>query len=480
MSSPSNVSVDFSPPTSSSSSSLHVVPSRKSSRLRSRPGYLHNYHRNLADSSSSSPRSSTYAGIPYSISSFLSYNKLSSAHKHFSLFVSSIVEPQYYHQVVHHAEWREAMSKEIQALELNNTWTVVDLPPSKRPIGCKWVYKVKLKSNGSIERYKARLVPKGYTQCECLDYYETFSPIAKLTTVRTLLAVAAARNWHIHQLDVNNVFLHGDLPEEVYMTMPPGFGKKGETKVCKLNKSLYGLKQTSRQWFAKFSSALLEFNFIQSKADYTLFTRHQNSSFIALLVYVDDIIIASNDVMAVSQLIDVLHARFQLKDLGSLKFFLGLEIARTKDGISLSQRKYALEILEDTDFLASKPAKFPMEPNAKLSKTSGSPLSDPSSYRRLVGRLLYLTISRPNISYAVQVLSQFMDQPHSTHLDVVHRVLRYIKGSPDQGLFFSAHSSLQLKAFCDSDWAGCVDTCQSVTGFYIFLDHSLISWKSKK
>jgi hypothetical protein len=158
---------------------------------------------------------------------------------------------------------------------------------------------------------------------------------------------------------VNNAFLHGDLPEEVYMTMPHGFGKKGETKVCKLNKSLYGLKQASRQWFAKFSSALLEFNFIQSKADYTLFTWHHNSSFIVLLVYVDDIVIANNDAVAVSQLIDVLYARFQLKDLGSCKYFLGLEIAWTKDGISLSQRKYALEILEDIGFFSILTSKVP-------------------------------------------------------------------------------------------------------------------------
>jgi hypothetical protein len=216
------------------------------------------------------------------------------------------------------------------------------------------------------------------------------------------------------------------------MTIPPGFSSKGESQVCKLNKSLYGLKQASRQWFAKFSSALLEFQFIQSKADYTLFTWTQGSSFIALLVYVDDIVIASNDSVAVSQLI----VKFKLKDLGPLKYFLGLEIARNKDGISLSQRKYALEILEDTGLLASKPAKFPMEPNVKFTKTSGSLLEDPTSYRRLVGRLLYLTITRPDISFAVQVLSQFMDQPRTSHLEAANRVLRYIKASPGQGLFF--------------------------------------------
>lgn len=192
--------------------------------------------------------------------------------------------------------------------------------------------------------------------------------MAKLTTVRTLLAVAAAKHWHLHQLDVNNAFLHGQLDEDVYMSLPPGFSSKGESKVCKLHKSIYGLKQSSRQWFAKFSNALIDFGFVQSKADYTLFTRTTKDSFTALLVYVDDIIVASDNSDEVSKFIKLLNDRFQLKDLGKLKYFLGLEIARNELGISICQRKYALEILEDTGMLASKPVHFPMEPNVKFSK----------------------------------------------------------------------------------------------------------------
>ena len=230
-----------------------------------------------------------------------------------------------------------------------------------------------------MERYKARLVAKGYNQCEGLDYYETFSPVAKLTTVRTLLAVAVVKQWHLHQLDVNNAFLHGQLDEEVYTSLPPGFASKGESKVCKLHKSIYGLKQASRQWFAKFSTTLLEFGFIQSKADYTLFTRTLDGSFIALLVYVDDIVVASDNSAEVSKFIQLLNDKFQLKDLGQLKYFLGLEIAHSELGISVCQRKYALEVLEDSGLLASKPVHIPMEPNVKFSKDFGQLLEDPTA-----------------------------------------------------------------------------------------------------
>jgi hypothetical protein len=338
---------------------------------------LQDFHCQLVTSSPSlsstfQDRAASTSGISDPISSFLNYNKLFSSHHHFCLSVSSNVEPKFFHQAIKHAHWRDAMDAELKAFELNNTWVLVDLPPHKQSISCKWVYKIKYKSDGSIERYKARLVAKGYNQCEGIDYLETFSSIAKLTTVRLFLALAAARSWHLHQLDVNNSFLHGDLHEEVYMTLPLGFASKGESRVCKLNKSLYGLKQGSRQWFSKFSNTLLAHGFVQSRSDYSLFTRLQGTTYMVLLVYVDDILLASNDATAISDFTSFLNSKFCLKGLGPAKFFLGLEVARSKQGLSLSQRKYTLEILQDTGFLAAKPAHFPMDSNLKLSQDNGS------------------------------------------------------------------------------------------------------------
>ncbi|XP_022861718.1 uncharacterized protein LOC111382079 [Olea europaea var. sylvestris] len=230
--------------------------------------------------------------------------------------------------------------------------------------------------------------------------------------------------------------------------------------VCKLHKSIYGLKQ--------------------SKSDYSLFTKGSGNTFIALLVYVDDILITGCNQLEITSFKSLLHSQFKLKDLGNLKYFLGLEITRSKKGIFFITKKYALQLLEDSGFLACKPAMLLMDPKLKLSSLEGDLVLDTSMYRKLIGRLLYLTISRPDITYAVHKLSQFVSWPRKPHLDVAHHLLQYIKASPGQGISFSAHSSFQLRAFADTDWGACLDTRKSITGFCIFLGDYMISWKAKK
>ena len=255
---------------------------------------------------------------------------------------------------------------------------------------------------------------------------------------------------------------------------------RGNNKSVNWKKSLDALKQASWQWFSKFSNTLIDPSFIQSKSDYNLFMRTKGNVFIALLVYVDDVILASNDSTTIAQFITSLNQQFKLKDLGTLKFFLSLEVARSTKGISLSQRKYALDIFEDSSLLAAKPSKFSMEKNIKLSKDNGSLLEDSTSYMHLIFRLIYLTITRPDLAYVAQNLSQFMDKLRQPHLEVAHKVLRYLKNSPGQGIFFPSSSNFWVKTFCDADWAGCSDTRRLITSFCVFLEDTLISWKSKK
>ncbi|GJW27905.1 cysteine-rich receptor-like protein kinase 8 [Tanacetum coccineum] len=279
--------------------------------------------------------------------------------------------------------WRDGMTKEIQALENNKTWIFTILPPGKTPIRSKWVYKIKLKADEAIDRYKARLVAKGFNQKEGIDYTETFALVAKMPIVRTLIAIALHNGWPIQQLDVNNAFLHGDLNEEVYMTVPQGYPHTlPPNTVCKLTKSLYGLKQANRQWFEKLTTFLL---------------------------------------MAT-----------------------------------------------------------PMDPIAKLNETDGDPLPDPTQYRTIVGKLIYLTLTRPDLSFAAQALSQFSYNPRTPHLAALQRVMRYIKLCPGQGIYFPTSNKLELTTYCDSDWASCQTTRRSVSCYAIFLGNGLISWQSKK
>jgi hypothetical protein len=240
-------------------------------------------------------------GKPHSLFSFLSTSQLSLQHRAFTSSISLVFEPTTYKQASSIPHWQKAMTNEIIALEQNQTWDLVLLPHNKSAIGCKLVYKVKFQADGKVERYKARLVAKGYTQQEGIDFFDTYSPVAKMTTVRVFLTIAAVNNWHLHQLDVDNAFLHGDLHEKVYMQLPPGYSTPHDPRVCKLKKSIYGLKQASRQWFSKLSTSLLLFGFLQAKSDSSLFIRKTTNSFITVLIYVDDVIITSNTFTKINQ-----------------------------------------------------------------------------------------------------------------------------------------------------------------------------------
>lgn len=280
-------------------------------------------------------------------------------------------------------------------------------------------------------------------------------------------------------MDVHNAFLHGDLAEEVYMRPPPGFTAP-DGKVCRLRKSLYGLRQAPRNWFAKLASALVKFGFKQSYADYSLFSYIQQGVTLHVLVYVDDLIIAGNKSSSISAFKEYLHSCFHMKDLGTLKSFLGLEIAHGKDGLFICQRKYALDILSEAGLLAAKPADFPLPQNHDLASATGPDYTHADRYRRLIGRLIYLTITRPELSYSVHILSQFMQCPKEAHWNAATRVLHYLKAHPGQGLLLSRRSSLNLTAYCDSDWAACPVTRRSLTGYFVLLGDSPISWKTKK
>ncbi|KAL0333067.1 UNVERIFIED_CONTAM: putative mitochondrial protein [Sesamum calycinum] len=394
----------------------------------------------------------------------------------FSGFVtsfSSLQEPRFYAQAAKHLEWINAMKAEIQALESNKTWDITSLPEGKKAIGCRWVYKLKLKPDGTIDRYKARLVAISYNQVEGVDFIESFSPVAKAVKVRPMLAVAASEGWYIHQLNVNNAFLHGYLDEEIYMDTPEGYPVP-LGHVCKLQKSFYGLKQASRQWNHEFTTKMELFGFKQSKNDYCLFTKLTSASFVALLVYVDDILIAGPSESHISEVKSYLDSLFTIKDLGTTKYFLGLEIARAPEGLALTQSKYIKDILQDMGLQTAKPTTTPLPAGIKFSAQADSALPHLAIYRQLIRRLLYLSFTRPDLSHATQQLMQILQTPCKQHWDAIVHLVRYLKGTPQKGLFFPSGTPLNLKAYCDANWASCMDTRRSLTG-YCILGPALIS-----
>lgn len=281
-------------------------------------------------------------------------------------------------------------------------------------------------------------------------------------------------------MDVHNAFLHGDLNEEVYIQVPQGVAGGGPNKVCKLHKSLYGLKQAPRCWFEKLTKALIRAGFYQSYSDYSLFVYSRGSVEIRVLIYVDDLIVCGNDGEEIQKFKSYLGQCFHMKDLGKLKYFLGIEIARSKEGFVLSQRKYAMDIVKETGLLDSAPAATPMEQNHHLATDNSSFLVEPARYRRLVGRLIYLANTRPDLSYSVHILSQFMQKPRERHMDAALRVVRFLKGTAGQGILLKSGHDLQLSIYCDADWASCPMTRRSLTAYVAMIGGSPVSWKTKK
>jgi hypothetical protein len=396
-------------------------------------------------------------------------------------------EPKSYLEAIESADagkWRDAMDDEIYSLRENNTWTVVDKPAGVKTVGCKWVFKKKRNAEGSVDRYKARLVAKGYSQVEGIDYNEVYAPVSKLATLRTLLAVVTERDMELEHLDVKTAFLYGDLQEEIYMDLPEGYGFTVGSKVaCKLLKTLYGLKQAPRAWYFRLKDELAKLGFQPSAADASLYVRTERSgSKTYILAHVDDMLVAGNR-DAVLQVKDYLGKAFQIRDLGPVSFFLGMEIVRdrSKGTLKLSQAKAVTEIVRQYGQAGCKNRATPLNAGTALSPVTVENDEDDNApqYRALVGSLLYIAnCTRPDIAFSVGMLCRFMSKPGTEHYKAAISVVKYLSGTTSVGLTYTkgAHS---LLGYCDSDLGGDLGVRKSTSGYAFLLGGACVSWSSR-
>ena len=381
-------------------------------------------------------------------------------------------------------KWKEAMRKEMKSIETNKVWELVELPKGKKTIGCKWVYKRKTDADGSLKRYKARLVAKGYSQQHGLDYDETFSPVARFESLRTLLALAVQDGLRVHHMDVTTAFLNGELKEEVYMDQPEEFQVQGkENQVCKLNRSLYGLKQAPRCWNVTLDGRLKEMGFAQTTSDPCLYIAKDGEPFL-IGIYVDDILLAGRSEKRLAKVKSDLSEKFDVKDLGELNHFLGVKIVQNHSAgtIWIGQPTYTEEVLKKFGMENCKPVATPAEAGQKLTKgTEDSEYVDKVHYQSVVGSLLYLsTRTRPDITFAVNRVARFCSNPTTQHMTAVKRILRYLRGTTTLGLLYKRNGSKAIVGFSDSDWGGDVDDRKSTSGYVFQIGGSTVSWRSKK
>ncbi|UYV67115.1 hypothetical protein LAZ67_4003928 [Cordylochernes scorpioides] len=378
-------------------------------------------------------------------------------------------------------KWLQAMNEELNSLEKNNVWELTPLPKDKKIIGCKWTYKQKLNSKGEIERYKARLVAKGFNQKFGRDYEETFAPIVKHSTIRAFLTASVYKGMQVIHLDVQTAFLHGDLDKEPYMELPEGLHTKQTNEVCKLKKAIYGLKQAGRSWNTKIASTLLKNNFKQSIVDPCLFTKNEENHSIYLILYVDDMLLASDSEIIIQNTVKTLEKEFEIKNLGDPTQFIGIEISRNREGeLLLSQKNKIQELVERYNLQEAKPTFTPME--------SGYPgISDEKllqsnvQYQQLIGSLLYLSVvSRPDIAAPVCILSSRNQNPRNCDWNAAKRIVRYLKTTKELELRISNQKPPTLEAYIDATWASDNTDRKSLSGNLFLLGSNPISWMTGK
>ena len=382
-------------------------------------------------------------------------------------------------------EWSNAMDAEVKSLHKNNTWTLVEPPKETNIVGSKWVFKTKRNASGEIERYKARLVAQGYSQEQGTDYDEVYAPVARFTSIRSVLAISNALDLTVHQMDVQTAYLNGVLEEDIYMRQPEGFkDEKHPQMVCKLNRSLYGLKQSARCWNKTIDSYLKEQGYTQNEADQCVYVKRDNSKLIIICLYVDDLILASNDDDLLESEKRNLSKRFEMDDKGPIHHCLGMEIERDRgeQRLKICQSQYLQKILERFNMADCRPISTPLETGVRFSrKVENDEGTDMKNYQAAIGCLTYAALgTRPDIAIAVNMLSQFMSNPANVHWKAVKRVLRYIKGTLDYGILFSGSKEIVLSGYSDSDWASDVDSRKSYSAYIFQLCGGPISWRCKK
>ncbi|GJS22035.1 retrovirus-related pol polyprotein from transposon TNT 1-94 [Tanacetum coccineum] len=398
----------------------------------------------------------------------------------FALTVSN-AEPKNIKEAMADSAWIEAMQDELHQFDRLQVWELVDKPFGKTVIKLKWLWKNKKDEDQTVIRNKARLVAKGYAQEEGIDFDESFAPVARLEAVRIFVAYAAHKSFPIYQMDVKTAFLNGPLKEEVYVAQPDGFVDPDHPdKVYRLRKALYGLKQAPRAWYDELSKFLISKGFSKGIIDPTLFTIKYGEDILLVQIYVDDIIFGSTNPKFSKRFEKLMHGRFEMSLMGEMKFFLGLQIHQSPQGIFINQAKYTLEILKKHGMEKGQSIGTPMTTKPKLdADLSGEPV-DQTDYRSKIGSLMYLTSSRPDIVQAVCYCARYQARPTEKHLKEVKRIFRYLRGTIHMGLWYPKGSGFDLTAFSDADHAGCLDTRKSTSGGIQFLGDKLVSWMSKK